>query len=181
MGNVIATERLTIEPLESRHAGELFRALNDERVSRFLDSPEVTTLEALEHRIAHVTSGPPPSREEVWHNYVVLLDGRVIGRLEATLHRSIAEVACVFGPAWWGRGYATEATAWLLSFLRDAGMSEAWATIDPANAASARLLARLGFVPADPPACVSCDDGDVALVLNPPFGAPSLGFREWCR
>ncbi|MBU6240486.1 MAG: GNAT family N-acetyltransferase [Acidobacteria bacterium] len=84
-------------------------------------------------------------------------------------------------PAWWGRGYATEATAWLLSFLRDAGTSEAWATIDPANTASARLLARLGFVPADPPACVSRDDGDVALVLNPPLGAPSLGFREWCR
>lgn len=166
MANASATERLTIEPLERRHANDLFGALNDERVSRFLDGPEVTTVEALEHKIDRVTSGPPPSREEVWRNYVVLLDGQVIGRLEATLHRSIAEVAYVFGPAWWGRGYATEATTWLLSSLRDAGMSEAWATIDPANTASARLLARLGFVQADPPAGVLVDDGDVAMMVS---------------
>ena len=166
MQDIVSTERLTIEWLAPRHAQQLFDALNDELVGRFLDGPDVTTVEALEQRIIRVNSEAPPEREERWRNFAVLLDGRVIGRLEATLHRSVAEVAYVFGPTWWGHGYATEATAWLLEYLRETGMSEAWATITPANAASARLLARLGFVPADPPECVSCDDGDVALVLS---------------
>ena len=166
MRNVISTERLTIEPLALRHAQQLFDALNDELVGRFLDGPDVTTVEALEQKIIRVTSEAPPERSEVWRNFAVLLDGRVIGRLEATLHRSVAEVAYVFGPAWWGHGYATEATAWLLHYLREAGMSEAWATIAPANTASDRLLARLGFTPGNPPDCVSCDDGDVALVRS---------------
>ena len=164
MRNVIFTERLTIEPLALRHARELFGALNDELVGRFLDGPDVTTLEALEQKIIRVTSEAPPERNEVWRNFAVLLNGRVIGRLEATLHHSVAEVAYVFGPAWWGHGYATEATAWLLRYIREAGMSEAWATIAPANTASDRLLARLGFAPGNPPDCVSCDNGDVALV-----------------
>jgi RimJ/RimL family protein N-acetyltransferase len=164
MRNVIFTERLTIEPLALRHARELFDALNDELVGRFLDGPDVTTLEALEQKIIRVTSEAPPERNEEWRNFAVLLNGRVIGRLEATLHRSVAEVAYVFGPAWWGHGYATEATAWLLRYIREAGMSEAWATIAPANTASDRLLARLGFAPGNPPDCVSCDNDDVALV-----------------
>ena len=164
MRNVIFTERLTIEPLALRHARELFGALNDELVGRFLDGPDVTTLEALEQKIIRVTSEAPPERNEEWRNFAVLLNGRVIGRLEATLHHSVAEVAYVFGPAWWGHGYATEATAWLLRYIREAGMSEAWATIAPANTASDRLLARLGFAPGNPPDCVSCDNDDVALV-----------------
>ena len=164
MRNVISTERLTIEPLALRHAQQLFDALNDELVGRFLDGPDVTTVEALEQKIIRVTSEAPPERNEVWRNFAVLLDGRVIGRLEATLHRNVAEVAYVFGPAWWGHGYATEATAWLLRYIREAGMSEAWATIAPANTASDRLLARLGFAPGNPPDCVSCDNDDVALV-----------------
>ena len=166
MRNVISTERLTIEPLALRHAQQLFDALNDELVGRFLDGPDVTTVEALEQKIIRVTSDAPPERNEVWRNFAVLLDGRVIGRLEATLHRTVAEVAYVFGPAWWGHGYATEATAWLLHYLREAGMSEVWATIAPANTASDRLLARLGFTPGNPPDCVSCDHGDVALVRS---------------
>ena len=164
MRNVISTERLTIEPLALRHAQQLFDALNDELVGRFLDGPDVTTVEALEQKIIRVTSEAPPERNEEWRNFAVLLNGRVIGRLEATLHRSVAEVAYVFGPAWWGHGYATEATAWLLRYIREAGMSEAWATIAPANTASDRLLARLGFAPGNPPDCVSCDNDDVALV-----------------
>ena len=164
MQDIVSTERLTIEWLAPRHAPQLFDALNDELVGRFLDGPDVTTLEALEQKIIRVTSEAPPERNEEWRNFAVLLNGRVIGRLEATLHHSVAEVAYVFGPAWWGHGYATEATAWLLRYIREAGMSEAWATIAPANTASDRLLARLGFAPGNPPDCVSCDNDDVALV-----------------
>ncbi len=57
----------------------------------------------------------------------------------------MAEIGYVFGPRWWGQGYAGEAVAWLLGELRRDGVAEAWATVDPANEPSARLLRRAGF------------------------------------
>ena len=63
----------------------------------------------------------------------------IVGRVEATLYDGRpgeAEVAYVFGPRWWGRGLATEATRWMLDHLHHRyGVSTCWATVDPANSA----------------------------------------------
>lgn len=161
-----STERLTIEALGLEHAAELFRALCDERVSWYIGGPDVTTLEALQDRITHLSTGPPDDRDELWLNFAVLCAGNVIGRIEATLHSGIAEIAYVFGPAWWGHGYATEAVSWLLSHLAGRGVSVVWAATTPGNEASARLLERLGFVTTQPPThlrLLSYDDGDLVL------------------
>jgi [ribosomal protein S5]-alanine N-acetyltransferase len=48
-------------------------------------------------------------------------------------------------PTWWGRGLATEAARAVLD-LADRTLSELAATADPANIASLRILAHLGFV-----------------------------------
>jgi ribosomal-protein-alanine N-acetyltransferase len=48
-------------------------------------------------------------------------------------------------PTWWGRGLATEAARAVLD-LADRTLSELAATADPANIASLRILARLGFL-----------------------------------
>lgn len=164
-----STERLTIEALTLEHAADLFHALRDDRVGRYIGGPDVTTLEALQDRITHLGAGPPTGRDEVWLNFAVLLDGRVIGRIEATLHSGVAEIAYVFGPAWWGHGYATEATWWLVQHLAERGVAVVWAAVAPDNGASVRLLGRLGFVPTRPPASpqlLSYDDGDLVLLRN---------------
>lgn len=76
-----------------------------------------------------------------------------------------AEIAYVFGPAWWGRGYATEATAWLLDDIRGREVDASWATVEPGNEASARLLRRLGFAVAAPDVpLLSYDEGDLTFV-----------------
>ena len=164
-----STERLTIEALAVDHSSGLFEALRDERVGRYIGGPDVTTLEALRDRIARLGEGPPATRDEVWLNFAVLLDGRVIGRIEATLHTGIAEIAYVFGPTWWGHGYATEATSWLLRHLAERGVGVVWATVTPGNDASIGLLERLGFVRAEPMAhrqLLSFDNGDLVVSLD---------------
>ena len=103
------TTRLTIEALDVRHATGLFEALDDERVGRYLGGPDVPNVEATVARIESVNAGPGPGWDEQWLNWAVLLDGTVIGRVEATLRHDtsqpgVAEVAYVFGPPLVGQG-----------------------------------------------------------------------------
>ena len=56
------------------------------------------------------------------------------------------ELGWVFDPAYWGRGYATEATRVLLRFaFDDLGLHRVAATCHPDNAASARVLEKAGM------------------------------------
>ena len=165
------TERLLIEPLSPEHARDLFAALDDPRVGTYIGGPDVTTLDALERRIAALVAGPPDDHpEDRWLNWVVRRtgDGAAVGRLEATTYPDgWAEVAYVFGPAFWGAGYATEGAAWMAAHLAaEYGIDELWAAVHPDNAASIRLLDRLGFVarPAPPARPLgSYDDGDLVF------------------
>ena len=163
-----STERLRIEPLALDHAEGLFAALDDERVGAYIGGPDVTTVEALRARIARLSEGAPPASGETWLNWAVLVGDTVVGRVEATVHRGIAEIAYVFGPAHWGRGYAAKATAMMLDELQTQGISEFWATVLPDNERSIGLLRRSGFVGADPGglALQSFDDGDLTFVLR---------------
>jgi len=163
---VFTTSRLAIEPLGLAHAGALHAALDHPDVHRFLPAPDVTSVDALRERIARLAATPPPAGER-WWNFAVRQhdDGAVIGRLEATTYGAWGEIAYVFGPRWWGRGLATEATAWLVGHLADHGCAELWAAVHPANAASQRLLLRLGFTAADRPGrpLGSFDPGDAVF------------------
>jgi RimJ/RimL family protein N-acetyltransferase len=72
----------------------------------------------------------------------------------------------VFGPRWWGHGYATEATNWLIRELAGQGIAALWAAVHPANAASKSLLARTGFLATGEPrhGMASFDPGDDVYV-----------------
>jgi RimJ/RimL family protein N-acetyltransferase len=146
----MTTERLTIEPLAVAHAARLFAALDHPDVGRYIGGPDVTTPEALRSRIERLAEGPGPERSgERWWNFAVLLGDVVIGRLEATTYDGgddpYGEVAYLFDPRHGGHGYATEATSWLIGHLAEHGVTELWAAIRHDNAASIRLIERLGF------------------------------------
>lgn len=148
---VWATRRLELSPLVVSDAPGMFAALNHPEVGRYIGGPDVTSLEALRVRIQRLVAGPPPSAErQAWLNFTVRsteLDGRIIGRLEATVHDGWAEVAWVMGPEFWGQGYGTEGAAWLVDHLdRVHGVHDVWATVDPGNLRSVGLLRTLGFI-----------------------------------
>jgi RimJ/RimL family protein N-acetyltransferase len=161
-----ATARLVIEPLRPGHAEELHAALADPAVHRYVATSGPWTVQAVRDRLERVAAGPPAGSHDVWLNFAVRRQARLVGRLESTVHGELAEIAYLFDPAVSGRGYATEAVEWLLGHLREAhGVTEVWATTDPANKASVRLLGRTGFgqVADVHPDVGSYDEGDLVF------------------
>lgn len=160
------TARLSVEPLRPEHAEELHAALADPAVHRFIVTSGPWTVPAVRSRLERVAAGPPAGSGDVWLNFAVRREAHLVGRLESTVHGQLAEIAYLFDPAVSGRGYATEAVQWLLGHLHDEhGVTEVWATTDPGNDASIRLLVRTGFAQVDEvhPDVGSYDEGDLVF------------------
>ena len=111
-------------------------------------------------------AGPPPDRpEERWLNFAVrdAASGALLGRLEATVHDGLAEVAFLFGPAHWGKGHAAQGLQWLHGQLPGLPL---WATTVPGNTRSQALLLRCGYRAVDPASATrlySYDPGDLVF------------------
>jgi RimJ/RimL family protein N-acetyltransferase len=160
------TARLTVSPLVDADVDALAGLLWDECVYEHIGGlPSGADLVALGLRRA--LAGPPAERRsERWLNYAVRLraDHQLIGRLEATVHDGIAEVAFLLAPAYWGHGHAKEGLTWLHDQLsRVSPEAQCWATTLPANVRSSRLLTACGYERVDPataPDLKSYDEGD---------------------
>lgn len=102
----------------------------------------------------------------------------MVGRLEATLHDSIAEVAILFSPKHWGKGFAREALAWLHGEVQAKHeITSFWATTVPANTRCQALLLRTGYqqVHSGAPPLYSFETGDLVFHLRGaawPLGEP---------
>ena len=141
----IATERLALRQLASGDA-DAFRAMTDEPAITEVvaDLPTPFTLADA----ARLIVGQGDGRDAFWG---------VRPRGEATLIGTIGthlvgedeiEVGYWFASAHHGRGFASEAVAGLLATLVEAyTRRRIFAECRPQNAASWRLLGRLGFVP----------------------------------
>jgi RimJ/RimL family protein N-acetyltransferase len=121
-------------------------------------------------QLNHAVMGPPPHlTDEHWVNYAVRLADtkELIGRLEATVHHDIAEVAFLYSPTVWGHGYAMEGLLWLHEHLKKYNQITAfWATTHPANHRSAALLQKVGYSQLSSPtlpALYSYDGGDLVF------------------
>jgi RimJ/RimL family protein N-acetyltransferase len=160
----------TYAPMTPDDVVEVAAALDDERVYRFIGG--LLPRSEIERRLLGALRGPPADAPgEIWLNFVVrdAAGGGVLGRLEATLHDGIAEVAYLYAPSHWGRGLATAGLRWLHGDLRARGVAETWAATLPENAASAALLERCGYrrVPVEQrPLLHSYDDGDLVFTAT---------------
>lgn len=163
--------------MREAHLDELEALLRNDEVYRHIGGVPGPDRFRLGTRRA--LAGPPAGRSrERWINHVArdAATGAMLGRLEATVHDGIAEVAFLFGPRQWGRGSATAGLLWLHEQLaRMPGPPRPWATTVPDNARSRRLLERCGYVavdPADAPHLHTYDQGDLVF-RGPPLRAPA--------
>lgn len=145
----LESQRLRYEKITSAHAKELQEALCDQKVYEFITDHRAPTPDELFQAFQRKEAGSPPSRsDEIWIDYAVrsMETGIAIGHIEATILQGQAEIAYLFGPQFWGHGFALEAVHWLQQLLySEFRVTGLWATVSGLNDRSLRLLARLGY------------------------------------
>jgi len=158
----IESPSLRLEPLAAAHADEMFRPMSAAAIYDYMPGQPPTSVSALRERYAHLEKGCSADGSERWLNWVVRLkSGECVGFVQATIYPQLSgDFAFAFAPAYWGRGIAFEACRAVLPGLgRDFDVRTLFATVDPRNSRSIRLLQRLGLVEVQ---SVRYPHGDVA-------------------
>jgi [ribosomal protein S5]-alanine N-acetyltransferase len=136
---MIVTDRLTLRRARWTDLEAAHRLFSDPRVMRYWSRPEHATVEETRTWLADMVAPQPGSDD-----YLIEFQGEVIGKAGAW---QLPEVGFLLRPDHWGKGLAHEAMVAVIAHLfATHDMAELTAEADPRNAASLRLLDRLGFV-----------------------------------
>ncbi len=151
---LITTERLTLHAWSEACFDGLFALAQLPETVRYVGTGEPWSREytlakhraTLSHWESHGFGWFAVSAAPGSFDGVVSLVSR--GAVESGLGTPAVEMGWWIAPSGWGRGYATEAT----SAVRDKAFASGWAdrllaVYEPANTASARVVAKLGFTP----------------------------------
>lgn len=145
---VLTTERLMLRPLAASDAPALYAIFSDPAVVRYWSSEPWTDISFAEAAIARALEA---YRDETELRFAIEVAAtrELIGTV--ALHHFFnqnnrCELGYALGSRHWGQGYASEALVAALDHGFSAmGLNRIEADIDPRNAASARLLEKLGF------------------------------------
>ena len=146
----LVTDRLSIEPMALRHWEDYATAWADPRMTKFIGG---------EPRIRNISWSKMLQGIGLWSlfgygywSFVERESGKFVGNGGlAQFERGIPELEGYPEAGWafaadeWGKGYATEAMATILGWADEAKLGEIRCIIDPGNAASHNVAAKLGF------------------------------------
>ena len=162
------TVEVLYSPLKDRDVEELATVLHSEAVYQHIGG--LPSRADFELWLRRSIAGPPTQATgETWINVAVRMaeTGQIVGRLEANVHDQLAEVAFLYSPKLWGRGFASRGLLWLHDHLRqNKNVRSLWAKAHPKNQRSASLLLRSGYVPVshqELPVLCSFDEGDLVF------------------
>lgn len=135
----LTTERLILRPARWDDLDALHAIFTQPVAMRFWSRPPHTDLDQTREWLGSMIDSPADQSED----FIVELEGRTIGK--AGFHR-LPEIGFILDPSCWGRGLAREALSAVLDHLFATHATPfAEADVDPRNAASLRLLGKLGF------------------------------------
>lgn len=145
---VLETERLVLRRLSTHDAEFILRLLNEPSFLRYIGDRGVRTLEDAR---AYIAKGPIDSYDR--HGFGLFLvsqkeDGAPIGMCGLLRRDALpdVDVGFAFLPAFWGKGYAFESAAAVLSYGREVlGLVRIVAITSPDNEGSIRVLSKLGM------------------------------------
>ena len=149
----LTTPRLVLEPLAVSDAEEMTRLLADLDLYRFTGGTPPAA-GALRDRYQRFQEGPG-APNEWWLNWVIRLadEGRLVGTVQASASlvgdELVADIAWIIASAHQGRGFAKEAAAALVDWLRVHRVAAITAGIHPQNLASGGVAAACGLRPTD--------------------------------
>ena len=135
----ILTARLRLRRARPDDLGAIHAILSDPVAMRYWSHPPFTDLEQSRKWLAEMIEAPSHEADD----YVIERGGRVIGKAGCW---RLPEIGYILSPEHWGLGLAREAlTALIPALFARHPIDALTADVDPRNAASLRLLARLGF------------------------------------
>ena len=141
---VYETERLVLRPIRQDDAKALFPALSDEANMRYWSRGPLASVEAVHDYLAWNAHGAgcqcwaveEKSKPGDALGWVILMDKE----------DNQAEIGFMFRPDAQGQGYAFEAARKMVEHaLSVRKLRRVWADVDPANAASIKLIEKLGL------------------------------------
>lgn len=157
----LSTDRLLLEPLAVGHAEEMLPVLADPLLYAYTGG-EPPSAAALRKRYERQVGGASPDGSEGWLNWIIRLrsTGAAAGFGQATLERDdqgmlTAEVAWLIGTAHQRQGFAREAAAAIVAWLRAEGVATVLAHIHPDHDASRSVARAIGLVDSG-----ALDDGE---------------------
>jgi RimJ/RimL family protein N-acetyltransferase len=135
----IRTPRLILRTARPDDLEGLHAVLSDPRATVWWSTPSHETLDQTREWLdAMIAAGPDHP------DFVVEWDGRVIGKAGFW---KLPDVGYILHPDVWGQGLAGEAVGAVIDHVFSTRAGDTLtADVDPENAASIRLLQRLGFV-----------------------------------
>ncbi|ALO67685.1 hypothetical protein AS189_15855 [Arthrobacter alpinus] len=139
--------RLSFRDFDAQDTADVHEYSADPLVTRFstwgLNSLEQTTAFVEEAAQAHLLEN------RTAFSLAAVMDGKTIGSVgiwTTDAHDRNGELGYTFHRAYWGKGYASEAVAMLLSFgFTTLGFERITATCHPENQGSIRVLEKNGF------------------------------------
>lgn len=135
----IETARLILRPARESDLDDMHAVLSSPEATRWWSTPPHESLDLTREWLAAMIAGGGAGLD-----MVIERDGRVIGK--AGFYRP-PELGYILHPDHWGQGLATEALTAVLDRLFAATDHAAVnADVDPDNAASIRVVQKLGFV-----------------------------------
>jgi ribosomal-protein-alanine N-acetyltransferase len=145
---VLESPRLHLRTLCRDDIPRVYALYSDPRSMRYWSFAAWTELEQAQEWFARQQRFC--AQEEVWPWAVTRReDGLLIGQFTLFAVNRLqrrAEIGYMLDPLHWGQGYAQEAARLVLAYALDAlELARIEADIDPRNAASCRLVERLGF------------------------------------
>ena len=145
---VLEGDRVRLRPAEERDVPDLFAVFGDAETLRFWSHGPLPDLEAARTYYRGMVSGLEGRRLFQWAVTEPPND-RLVGTVTLVdwdRANRRCEVGFVVHPRAQGRGLATDAVRTALRFgFSEMGLERVEADVDPDNAASSRLLVRLGF------------------------------------
>jgi ribosomal-protein-alanine N-acetyltransferase len=142
----VETDRLLLRVPDPSDAQAIFDGYaQDAEVVRYLTwRPHRTVADTLEF-LTHLRSGWESGTELTWA-LTVRGDDRLIGMIGLRPRGFKADIGYVLARSHWGRGYMTEAGRAIVDLaFTDAAVHRVWAVCDADNAASSRVLEKIGM------------------------------------
>lgn len=140
---IFQTKRLQIKPITPEDREDVLDLVTDSTVGKTYMFPEYQTREAAEPLFQRLVE---LSKDDSRYVAGVYLDGRFIGMMNETeIQGKQIEMGYAYLPAYYNRGFATEAFSGAIRYLLDRGFETVLAGAFAENPASLRVMEKCGM------------------------------------